>query len=84
MSTHTLATNPFPPVLGSTLACEKPHSSHELSSVIYNTCYYLSYGFVYPIVFLGHLVPRENPIAFGFLDGAKAAWDELHHRNLDC
>ena len=83
MSTNSLAMNPLPPISGSSLASEKSQSTHELSSLIYNAAYYLSYGFVYPIAWVGQLIPRENPIAFGIRDGAKAAWDELHHRTLD-
>ena len=83
MPTKTLAMNPLPPISDSRLASEKSHSSYALSSLIYNAAYYLSYGFIYPIAWVGHLVPMENPIAFGLRDGAKAAWDELHHRNLN-
>jgi hypothetical protein len=81
MPTPTLNMNPLAPNSVTALTAETSGHSSEVSTFVYDACYYLSYGLVYPIVWLGFLVPRENPIVFGFRDGAKAALDELNSRN---
>ena len=50
---------------------------HCMSRMIYNGCYILAYGVVYPIVFIAQSFPQENPVMHGFRDGGKAAMDEL-------
>jgi hypothetical protein len=45
--------------------------------MIYNGCYSLAYGVVYPIVFIAQSLPQENPVMHGFHDGGAAAMDEL-------
>jgi len=46
-----------------------------LSQMIYNTGYYLSYGVVFPPVFLARIIPGAQAVASGFVDGAAAARD---------
>jgi len=50
---------------------------HCMSRMIYNGCYALAYGVVYPIVFIAQSLPQENPVMHGFHDGGAAAMDEL-------
>ena len=50
---------------------------HCMSRMIYNGCYSLAYGVVYPIVFIAQSLPQENPVMHGFHDGGAAAMDEL-------
>ena len=44
-----------------------------VSRFVYTTCYTVSYGVVFPTVMLARSLPRHNPFAPGFLDGAAAA-----------
>jgi hypothetical protein len=41
----------------------------------YNSAYALSYGVVFPAVFLARIFPAENPVAYGLADGARAGLD---------
>ncbi len=36
--------------------------------VVYNTCYAVSYGVVFPAVFLAHSVPRNNAVVRGLVE----------------
>lgn len=51
---------------------------YSTSRMIYNGCYALAYGVVYPIVFIAQSLPQENPVMRGFRDGGQAAMDELN------
>jgi hypothetical protein len=41
----------------------------------YNSAYALSYGVVFPAVFLARIFPADNPVAYGLADGARAGLD---------
>jgi hypothetical protein len=43
------------------------------SRFAYTTCYAVSYGVVFPVVFLAHSIPRGNAVVRGLNDGAQAA-----------
>jgi hypothetical protein len=49
------------------------NTSQAASKVVYATCYYLSYGVVFPTVLVASYIPTNNPIAHGLIDGAHAA-----------
>ena len=48
-----------------------------ISRVGYNTAYAISFGIVYPLVFVTQFLPQDNPVMYGFSDGARAAMDSL-------
>jgi len=50
-----------------------PAVTQSVGKAVYATCYYLSYGIVFPTVFVASLVPMDNPIGYGIVDGATAA-----------
>ncbi|MFO0953101.1 MAG: hypothetical protein U0835_18500 [Isosphaeraceae bacterium] len=60
---------------GATVSEAAPAAKKLLASVVYNTCYGLSYGVVFPSALIARSVPRDNPIVHGFVDGARAAID---------
>jgi hypothetical protein len=41
--------------------------------LVYSTCYAVSYGVVFPAVFLAHSIPRNNAVVRGLVDGAQGA-----------
>ncbi len=58
-----------------------PAASRVISKSAYATCYYLSYGIVFPSLLVAGLMPKNNPIYFGFLDGGRAARDSVQQMN---
>ena len=44
-----------------------------LSRLTYTTCYAVSYGIVFPTVLVARLVPKDNVLVQGLIDGAHAA-----------
>jgi hypothetical protein len=52
-----------------------PAAGQMLSRLIYNTCYAVSYGIVFPTVFVARSIPANNAAVHGFVDGAHAAVD---------
>ncbi|MFN0051645.1 MAG: hypothetical protein ACKV0T_05610 [Planctomycetales bacterium] len=55
-----------------------PGSRRLVSKAAYNGGYYLSYGIVFPTMFLFHVIPGGKTLASGFVDGAVAASDYVH------
>jgi len=49
-----------------------------MSRMIYSGSYALAYGVVYATVFVAQMIPPDNSMMHGFLDGGKAAMDELN------
>src|SRR5580698_7354477 len=43
------------------------------SRFVYTTCYTVSYGVVFPVMFLACSVPQNNSVVRGLIDGAQAA-----------
>ncbi|MGO9465455.1 MAG: hypothetical protein ACLQIB_15615 [Isosphaeraceae bacterium] len=43
------------------------------SNVVYTTCYAVSYGVVFPAVFLAQSIPRDNAAVGGLVEGAQDA-----------
>jgi hypothetical protein len=60
-----------------------PAAGHMLSRLVYNSCYAISYGVVFPTVFVARSLPANNAAVHGFVDGAHAAVDmvrEMKHK----
>lgn len=55
-------------------------AGETVSKTIYATCYYCSFGVVFPTMLLASLIPKENAIVHGLVDGAAAARDALAKR----
>jgi hypothetical protein len=61
-----------------------PAAGQMLSRLVYNTCYAVSYGVVFPTVFVARSLPANNAAFHGFVDGAHAAVDmvrEMKHKS---
>ncbi len=54
-----------------------PATSRLVSRFTYSSCYFVSYGVVFPTLFLAHYIPGGNVIASGVYDGAQAAQDAM-------
>jgi hypothetical protein len=54
-----------------------PTTRHFLSRFAYDSGYYLSYGVVFPTLFIVHIIPGGRRLISGFVDGAAAANDYL-------
>jgi hypothetical protein len=62
----------------STAADALPAAGQMVSRLVYNTCYALSYGVVFPTVLAARSIPTNNAAVHGFIDGAHAAMDMVH------
>ncbi len=61
-----------------------PDISGFVSRLTYTTCYAVSYGVVFPSLWIARAVPKENAIIHGIVDGARAARDAVGgHRDID-
>jgi hypothetical protein len=56
-----------------------PAAGRFLSWCVYNASYAVSYGVVFPAVFIAKSVPANNALVHGFVDGARAATDTIDH-----
>lgn len=54
-----------------------PRVNLFLSRMAYTTSYAISYGVVFPTVFVGQYIPRNNALMHGLTDGAAAARDAV-------
>jgi len=54
-----------------------PRIGRAFSKTVYATCYYTSYGVVFPTLLIVSLLPSENAIGYGLGDGARAARDAV-------
>jgi hypothetical protein len=54
-----------------------PASGAFVSKFVYSSCYYLSYGVVFPSLLVTNFLPGCGPMANGLVDGAAAAKDVL-------
>jgi hypothetical protein len=52
-----------------------PAAGRFLSKMVYQTCYSISYGVVFPSVLLARSIPKDNAAVNGLIDGAHAAMD---------
>jgi hypothetical protein len=51
-----------------------------LSRLAYTTGYAVSYGVVFPTLFVAQTVPKDNTLVHGLIDGAHAARDSVSAR----
>lgn len=58
-----------------------PAVGRAVSKSVYATCYYLSYGVVFPTLLVASVIPLNNPVGHGLTDGAAAAKDAVEHLN---
>jgi len=54
-----------------------PATGEYVSRFVYSSCYYLSYGVVFPTLFVTSCLPGCGTIADGLVDGAVAASDVI-------
>jgi hypothetical protein len=54
-----------------------PAANKFVSRFVYSSCYFLSYGVVFPTLFAAHYVPGGGPVGAGIIDGANAANDAI-------
>jgi len=55
-----------------------PAAGRALSKGAYHTGFGLSFGITFPIFLLARVIPKNNPVVHGFVDGAHAAVDLVH------
>ena len=60
-----------------TAADAVPAAADLLSQVAYKTCYGISFGVVYTTMRLIRVIPKDNAIIHGFVDGSHAAMDSV-------
>jgi hypothetical protein len=58
-----------------TVADSLPAARKFVSRSVYNTCYAISYGVVFPTMLIVRMVPKDNAVVHGLVDGARAATD---------
>ena len=54
-----------------------PATSHFLGRVVYKTSYALSFGVTFPVMMVVRMVPKDNALVHGLIDGAVAARDQV-------
>jgi hypothetical protein len=55
-----------------------PATSRFLGRVVYKTSYAVSFGVTFPVMMLVRIVPKDNAMVHGLVDGALAARDRVH------
>jgi hypothetical protein len=59
-----------------------PAANKFVSRFMYSSCYFLSYGVVFPTLFVANYVPGAGPLGAGIIDGAVAANDAIKDLKL--
>lgn len=59
-----------------------PAANKFVSRFVYSSCYFFSYGIVFPTLFAAHYVPGGGPVGTGIIDGANAANDAIKDLKL--
>jgi hypothetical protein len=54
-----------------------PAVSHFMGRLVYTSAYGISYGVVFPVMLVVHMIPKENALVHGLVDGAIAARDQI-------
>jgi hypothetical protein len=70
-ASEALGMNPEDPGAG-------PAAYGVAGRVVYRASYGLSYCVIYPVVLLTRMVPKDNAVVHGLVDGAAAARDAAH------
>ncbi len=63
-----------------------PATGRFLGRIIYNTSYAVSFGVTLPVMMVVHVVPKENALVHGLIDGGRAARDQAfgwHHEMME-
>ena len=63
-----------------------PATSRFLGRIVYNTSYALSFGVTLPVMMVVRVVPKENALVHGLVDGGMAARDQAfgwHHEMME-
>jgi len=62
-----------------------PATGRFLGRVVYNASYAVSFGITFPVMMIVRVVPKENALVHGFVDGALAARDQVYgwHEEMD-
>jgi len=55
-----------------------PATSRFLGRVVYNTSYAVSFGVTFPVMMIVRVMPKDNAMVHGLVDGALAARDRVH------
>jgi hypothetical protein len=55
-----------------------PATSRFLGRMVYNTSYAVSFGVTFPVMMIVRVVPKDNALVHGLVDGAQAARDRVH------
>jgi len=55
-----------------------PATGRFLGRVFYNASYAVSFGVTFPVMMIVRIVPKENAMVHGLVDGALAARDRVH------
>ena len=62
---------------GGSPGAQPASGSGVMARVVYRTSYTVSYGVVFPVALIAGLVPKENPVTYGLIDGGRAALDAI-------
>ncbi len=54
-----------------------PAVGNFVSRVVYTASYAVSYGFVFPVMLVASVIPKDNALAHGLADGALAVRDRV-------
>jgi hypothetical protein len=54
-----------------------PATGHFLGRVVYKTSYAVAFGVTFPVMMVVRIVPKDNAIVHGLVDGAIAARDRV-------
>jgi hypothetical protein len=54
-----------------------PATSHFLGRVVYKTSYALAFGVTFPVMMVVRVIPKDNALVHGLVDGAIAARDRV-------
>ena len=54
-----------------------PAIGQFMSRLVYTSCYGLSYGVVFPVMLVARMVPKDNAMVHGLVDGAIAAREQV-------
>jgi len=54
-----------------------PATGRFVGRVVYNTAYAVSFGLTFPVMMVVRVVPKDNVLVHGLVDGAAAARDQV-------
>lgn len=60
-----------------------PATSRFIGRVVYNTSYAVAFGVTFPVMMIVRVVPRDNALVHGLVDGALAARDSVQEWGLE-